>query len=372
MVKNKILIRILILFLFHYSSAYAEDQFFLIGGKYIDFSELQKKYEYLKIRLDGPGLFGTIRGNTEDEINFKIDSPYYHYKNTVNRLSVPFRYKKNKIYIPVELIRPILSHLVENESSFSIEKERVLVNIYGEIRIKPESIQLETVVIDPGHGGSDSGTPSVYGDYEKSYNLAVSRTLSKYIRKKYPKVKIVMTRNKDEFVSLDRRTEIANAVFEKSNNSIFISLHCNSNQTRHYSSKGYEIFYLDQSREIEKHRERTIISTRLVDFRAPSEIQKIHGKMVIDVVQRKSILLADKLDSSLSEAISARIISRGVKRHRFRVLRKTLMPSVLVELGFLTNPEDARLISDPNMQIKIARAIMEGIKGYIQGDESYE
>jgi N-acetylmuramoyl-L-alanine amidase len=143
-------------------------------------------------------------------------------------------------------------------------------------------------------------------------------------------------------------------------------LHCNSTAIKSETAKGYEIYYLDQNDKKIEDRERTIVSLRLIDIKRPVVVQRIHSGLISSLIQRRSKELAHSIERKLAESIGSRIASRGVKRGPFRVLSKSLMPAILVELGFLTNPEDARLIADEDMQIKIAQGIVEGIKDYVQ------
>ncbi|MDX1958796.1 MAG: N-acetylmuramoyl-L-alanine amidase [Leptospiraceae bacterium] len=366
MAAYKKFIFILVLHLAFTFNVIAEDEINLFKGKYIDFWELKTKVDFLSFSITEPSLHGIIKGNNKEKIGFQIDSTYFQFKNLVEKASHPVRFLNGRLLLPRELVESIFIHLMENEVAYRFTEEKLFFNVYGNYQVKPEKIKLTTVVLDPGHGGDKPGAISVFGDPEKNYTLSVSKTVGEILKKKFPELNIVFTRTNDSDVSLEGRGWLANQNLKESNDVIFISIHANSTSIRTETAKGYEIYYLDQNAKKMEDRERTIISLRLVDIKRPVVVQKIHSGMVSSLVQRRSKSLAESVEKKLADTIGARIASRGVKRGPFRVLFKSLMPAILVEVGFLTNPEDARLIADENIQIKIAMGIVEGIKEYVK------
>jgi len=363
--KNKIFFWILIYFsFFYFCFLSAEEEIFLVGGKYIDFEDLKKTAEVLSYKLETPTMHGSMRGNTGEVLRFQLDSPYFYHRYLVERISRPVKYSKGRLLLPIDFVEAIFVYLIDNEVSYRFSENSLFVNIYGNFKINPEPIELESIIIDPGHGGDQPGAPSIYGDEEKTYNLEVAKALGFYLKKKFPNLLIRFTRESDETVDLNERAKIANETLKIAKKSIFISIHCNAALTRTEVARGFEIYYLDQSYKIEAEREKTIISQRLIDMKRPQVVQKIESGMLSTSVQRGSILLAHSVEEKLNEIIGSKIASRGVKRAKFRVLRGSIMPAILVEIGFISNPEDARLISDKNMQMKIVQGIVEGIKQY--------
>ncbi|HMV78016.1 MAG TPA: N-acetylmuramoyl-L-alanine amidase [Leptospiraceae bacterium] len=346
-------------------SVSSEEEIPLLKGSYVDFDDLKAKTSGLSVSMKGPTMNGEIRGNNGESILFQVNSSYYNYRGMVEKASKPVKYIHEKIFIPLEIAESALKNLLENEVSYRQSRGKLLVNLYGNFKIEPEIIDLDMIIIDPGHGGKAPGAMSILGDPEKNYTLKMSRILGKLLKEKYPAVKIKYTRLKDEDVSLEDRFKFANENLKETQNIVYISLHCNSVEVRNESPKGYEIYYLEQKGKTPENREKTIITQNLIDVKRPPVVQKIQSDMKATLIQRRSILLANSLDEKMYESIGSKILSRGVKKMNLQVLRGSLMPGVLVELGFLTHPEEARLLADETVQLKIAKGIAEGIKLYV-------
>jgi N-acetylmuramoyl-L-alanine amidase len=176
-----------------------------------------------------------------------------------------------------------------------------------------------TVVIDPGHGGEDPGAISVKGFYEKTVNLSVARKVAARLRQ--CGLRVVMTRNSDRFVELERRAEIANQY----NADLFVSIHADSSLTRTY--KGYSVYVARQASFASQKAARAIA-------------RNLHG------------VSPD---------------GNGIKQADYRVLVKTQMPAVLVEMGYISNHGEASLIATDSFQNRIAEAISAGICETIEG-----
>lgn len=207
--------------------------------------------------------------------------------------------------------------------------------------IKPSHIQdavlFDSVVIDPGHGGEDSGAVGPHGA-EKHYALDTAMRLKRKLEAFA--YKIVLTRSGDDFISRPRRVEIANSVPK----SIFVSLHYNSYTS---SAAGLETFAL-----------------------APQGTAN-HDKPLkdSDLIGRKGNQ-QDSQNIALATAVHAnclyrlRGIDRGIKRYRFDVLAGIERPAILVEGGFLTNPKEAALVHKPEYREMLADAIAGGIQNF--------
>ncbi len=181
-----------------------------------------------------------------------------------------------------------------------------------------------TIVIDPGHGGTDRGAKAKppYCE-EKKISLLTARLVKKYLDQLG--YHVVMTRNTDAFVSLPDRVEIAN----QAACNVFVSVHFNS--SRHTSAQGIEVFFSES------------------------------GETARSSASRK---LADSILSRVIRQTSAN--SRGVKRGNFYVIRETSMPSVLVEGGFISNDEERASLKTREYQEKIAQGIADGIDSYFK------
>lgn len=223
------------------------------------------------------------------------------------------------------------------------------------------------VVIDPGHGGRDGG--AVRGTYkEKEINLGVALALGELIEKNMKDVKVVYTRKADAFVALDRRAEIAN----KAKANLFISIHTNSTAARKTSASGADTYILGLSRTEENlavaKRENSVIlleddyTTKYEGFDPNSPESYIIFEFMTNKYRDQSLDLAGFVQRDFRGV--AKRADRGVREAGFLVLRKTSMPSVLIELGFINNDSEAKFLSTKSGQRIMATAIYSGFKDY--------
>jgi len=204
----------------------------------------------------------------------------------------------------------------------------------------PNVGKVQTIVVDPGHGGYDKGQVSRYG-YEKDFALDVARKLRPLLLSKG--LRVIMTREGDYFVPLEVRAQIAN----KARDSIFVSIHFNaSNDDR--NATGFEIFSFTP-------RGAPSTSDSAV---APSALSTQPGS----AVDAQSLALSACIYHSLLGHIPE--YDRGIKRARFAVLRLTKVPAVLIEGGFLTEQRQCKLIAQKEWRAKLAHAISVGIESY--------
>jgi N-acetylmuramoyl-L-alanine amidase len=220
---------------------------------------------------------------------------------------------------------------------------------------------IKTVVIDPGHGGKD---PGCHGKHtkEKEVCLSIGLKLGAYIEQKYPHIKVVYTRKTDVFVELDERAQIAN----KNNADLFICIHANAASP---SASGAETYVLGlhrtESQQKVAERENSIIHfeddpSKYKDFdMSPDAI--IARQLQLAVFLDQSINFASKVQKQFK---SIGRYDRGVKQAGFLVLYKTTMPSVLIELGFLTNLEEEKFLKDTVNQHKMANSIFKAFQEY--------
>ncbi len=224
-----------------------------------------------------------------------------------------------------------------------------------------------TVVIDPGHGGKDSGTTGTKrykNKYEKDIVLAVSLEIKKMMKEQMPHTKLILTRSKDVFISLKKRGEIAN----KAKADLFISIHANA---ANYKAKGSETFVLGVHRNKTNlavaQRENDVILLEedyekhySYDPHSPASI--ISLTLMQEDYLDQSIRAASIIENSFKKIGNRR--SRGVKQAGFVVLHQTYMPSILVEIGFLSNKQEEDFLRKKSGQKKIAQSIVAGIKKY--------
>lgn len=230
------------------------------------------------------------------------------------------------------------------------------------------SSQIKCIAIDPGHGGKAPGT--VYGQiYEKEINLKVALILGRLLEENFPEVKVIYTRRTDIDVDLAERGKIAN----KAGADLFVSIHVNAvakngNRSAHGASTYIMGVDKDNRNLNEVMRENDVIamednySTKYEGYVPGSTESFIIFSLMQYAGQEKSMQLAETIQQHYRT--STALVDRGAWQAPFLVLWKTAMPSVLTEIGFLSNDEDRAYITSDNGQRKIATALFNAISEY--------
>lgn len=235
----------------------------------------------------------------------------------------------------------------------------VVGNIYSQTT---ERTTIKTIVIDAGHGGKDPGCHGASSN-EKTVCLNIALKLGDMIKKKYPGIKVIYTRDKDVFVELDERANIAN----KAKADLFICIHANAASATAYGSETY-VLGLHRTESQQKVAERENATIYLEDDKgekykdfdmSPDAI--IARQIQLSVYLNQSISFADKLQKEFTKIGR---YNRGVKQAGFLVLYKTTMPSVLIETGFLTNPTEEKFLADTAGQTKMANSMFTAFENY--------
>lgn len=229
---------------------------------------------------------------------------------------------------------------------------------------------LNTIIIDPGHGGKDPGALGIGEVKEKDVTLATSKKIRDELKKLMPGVKVVLTRENDTFVELYRRGQIANNAGGK----LFVSIHCNSMPEKPHPASGFECYILRPGRSADATR---------VAIRENSVIKLEYGQEKYAGMTTETTIMAAMAQSAFarfSETLAQRIREsvrtadllpdRGVHQAGFLVLVGASMPSVLVELGYLSNEHDAELLGSQTGQRALARSVAKGIKAYAKEYEA--
>jgi len=237
--------------------------------------------------------------------------------------------------------------------------------MYAQSENQDSEHKIRTVVIDPGHGGKDPGAIGKTS-YEKDVVLAIGLKLGSYIEENIPDVKVVYTRKTDEFVPLYRRAEIAN----ENNADLFISIHANGGSDLGMSGTETLILGLhrtDENFEVAKRENSVILmeedyTTRYENFDPNSLESYIIFSLMQNVFDNQSISFAGSVQNQFRERAKRK--DRGVKRQGLLVLAQTSMPGVLVETGFITNPNEEVYLASQEGQDYIASAIYRAFKDY--------
>ena len=224
--------------------------------------------------------------------------------------------------------------------------------------------RLQTIVIDAGHGGKDPGARGKFS-WEKDIALSISLELGRILKENIPNVNVLYTRKEDRFLTLYRRSEIAN----KAEADLFISVHADSfSKSSVYGATTYLMGLSKSSANMNvAKRENSVIfmeenfEDTYKDFDPNSE-----SVMLLSLTQKAKIdnstILANLIQDQFANRAGIR--SRGVKQAPFQVLWNTTMPSVLIETGFMTNPTEERKLNDKTHRVYIASAIFRAIRDY--------
>jgi N-acetylmuramoyl-L-alanine amidase len=288
------------------------------GRDFLSVDNIAKFYGFPDPAVDGQSI---KLGSDKNELQFRIGSREMLLNGVRNWLSFPLFVHDGKVLVSrIDLAKTLEPQLRPN-----------MIKNLGRV---------QTIVLDPGHGGFDKGAISGYG-YEKDYALDLARLLRPLLQAKG--FRVIMTRESDVFVPLEVRAQIANATRD----SIFVSLHFNATD-RDPMATGFEIY-------------------SLTPRGAPSTYEDWLTQMSINVQNGTE---ADAASVELSSCIYHSLIGhigefdRGMKRARFAVLRQTKIPAVLVESGFLTERGESRLIAKPEWRKRLADAICTGIDNF--------
>jgi N-acetylmuramoyl-L-alanine amidase len=226
-------------------------------------------------------------------------------------------------------------------------------------------LKIGRIVIDPGHGGRDTGTIGPTGLMEKDLCLDVALRVGKIIQQHLPSAEVVFTRDDDTFIPLERRTEMAN----QAKADLFISIHANSSQDR--KARGIETYYLNltgSSDAMEVASRENALSENAVH-----DLQDIVAKIARNEKIEESKDLAAIVQDSLAkrmESVNRGDRNRGVRKAPFVVLIGADMPSVLAEISFISNPSDEQWLKKPENRQRVADGLYHGIESYLQSTNS--
>jgi N-acetylmuramoyl-L-alanine amidase len=223
--------------------------------------------------------------------------------------------------------------------------------------------RIAAIIIDPGHGGKDPGAignVEINGKRQKIIEKDIAFNASKILKdllvRAYPDKRILMTRESDITMSLEERTLIANAVPIRKNEAIiYISIH--ANYVSDQRARGFEVWHLTPEYR------RTVLDDSY--FSDSPELRKIMNTLTEEAFMAESIRIAQSILDSLKTTMGRNMPSRGLKAEEWFVVRRSNMPAVLVELGFVSNKDDALLMTADEHLRKMVEALYKGIADFI-------
>jgi N-acetylmuramoyl-L-alanine amidase len=226
------------------------------------------------------------------------------------------------------------------------------------------SLSKYIVVIDPGHGGKDSGAVGYKKLEEKKVVLSVAKKVKNILKKRG--FKVYLTRSRDKFIPLKKRTRFANL----KNANFFISIHANAvaGRKKRYRSKGIETFFLSPAKS-----DRAKSVAELENSADVSDLDRYAKDTFLSLLNREKIIESNKLAIDLQKQILSSlrrryrgVVDNGVREGPFWVLVGAQMPAVLIEIGYITHPTESKRIFNPYYQKLLAEGIANGIESYIR------
>ena len=307
----------------------------------------------------GNWFYLTIYGGVCDTLKFSSVNPI----STILKVeAIP---QGNSLQLSFQFNREFTS----SDIHYDARSNQILLSLFyplnKDIKKKIEEAKtawvIDTIVLDPGHGGKDSGTPGHWGYmHEKDIALDVALRLGRLLEQKKD-LKVIYTRTTDKFIPLWRRPEIAN----KSGGKLFISLHVNSCETK--SASGIEIYLLAPSESEDAikvaEKENSVIQLEEEEDRRKYEgyddIYNILANMVHSVNMKDSEKLAEIMSKNVSSKLSQR--NRGVKQANFYVLVGASMPKILFEMGFNSNRSEAKKLNSKKYRQLVAETLYKSV-----------
>tara|TARA_Y100001001_G_C7993013_1_gene303612 strand:- start:659 stop:1825 length:1167 start_codon:yes stop_codon:yes gene_type:complete len=276
--------------------------------------------------------------------------------------------RKGEYYVPLDDLLTLLTQQTNTDysmdyASMSISLGSVIQKIpiveTTDLNKEKKKWQFDTIIIDPGHGGKDPGSVGYKGTKEKDIVLDVSKRLARKIQKNL-RVKTILTRDEDVFIRLQDRTKFANT----NEGDLFISIHVNSNESK--KPYGFETYLLRPGRNQEAInvalRENAVIELEGNKFEKLTDEQLIQAT----IAQSGFVQYSEKFAALIQEEIDKRVQSRnrGVKQAGFYVLMGASMPNVLIELGYISNPNEEKKLNSSSYRDMLATSIYYAILKY--------
>lgn len=315
----------------------------------IDFAEAEE----LDLQWDPLRRSATLwRGSSSVTARAQDAILLFNYSELERLEGAALREEEGELHISPAAMRRILEKMPEPPEE---EERRVIAGFF----------------IDPGHGGKDPGTVGrhvVNGEslvlQEKDLVLDAARRLGQRLRDRYPTKQVLLSREEDVYLTLEERTRRANALeVQPDETVIFISIHANASLNRR--ADGFEVWYLPP-----EYRRPGLVNPERVGVQDP-EVLTILNTIREEEVTLESILLGRNILAGLESRVGELTPNRGLKEESWYVVRNARMPSVLIELGFVTNQAEFLRLRDGAYLNKLVDGIYTGITNFVRSFETY-
>lgn len=370
-------ILLILLLLFPLYGLYAQEKIQIRDIRYYEINqgirlviETTGQVEFSKGQLKNPErLFFDLKNSL---LNKDIKKELNVNSNFVSKIRFG-QFDANTVRVVFDLLKPKYEFkIIQLE-----DPHRLVVDLYSDLEGKQSSREFgelndsknyikRKIVIDPGHGGKDPGAVGPKGLMEKDVVLDIALKI-KELMENNPKYEVFLTRQKDIYIPLEERAEIANKV----NAELFISLHANA--APNSLAKGIETYILNWTDDEEAirvaARENAISVKRMKELKG--ELGAMLASLEREAKRDDSVKLAGYIHNALINGLKSSFSrsDNGVKQALFYVLVGAKMPSCLLEISYISNPHEERLLADENYRMKVAKSIIEGIDNYFTKSE---
>lgn len=277
--------------------------------------------------------------------------------------SKSYNFKVTNLEDPPRLVIDIYTRGAKNKATSDLSAEMKPDDAVSPSKPQMERFVKRTVVIDAGHGGHDPGAVGPSGLYEKNVVLDIAMRVREIMKKDYPFYNVILTRDSDVFIPLPERAEIAN----RNSADLFVSVHANSSTNR--KARGIETYLLNWSNDAEAlkvaARENAISLKKMKQMKG--ELGVILASLERESKRDESVKVAGSIQNSLASSVGQKypdVNDLGVKQALFYVLVGAKMPSTLVEVSFISNPKEEKLLAGESYRQFLARSIADGIHKY--------
>jgi N-acetylmuramoyl-L-alanine amidase len=318
---------------------------------------INKKTEKIVLNIDG------LKVKISKDIAFiVVDEKLYQMKKNVVELN-------DEYYVPIEELFNILSLKGFNLPLIDYSKMVIVLNprfdkiqkVTPAINLKKEKNKwkLDTIIIDPGHGGKDPGAIGYRGTKEKDITLDVAKRVARKIEKNM-NIKTVLTRDEDIFIRLQDRTKLANS----ENGKLFISIHANSAEDTR--ANGFETYMIGTNKNAAAvktaARENAVLDLENSDAIKLTDEDLIKATLAQSGFANSSEQFAALVQQEMNKRLQSK--DRGVKQAGFYVLAYASMPNVLIELGYISNPSEEKKLKSSQYKEALATSIYRAVEKY--------
>ena len=281
-----------------------------------------------------------------DLVRFKRDYPVYSVGQGQALRAPAVRASGGRLELPAESAAAIGRWFAERDAE------------------RASRFSIAAILIDPGHGGKDSGAIGEFGSgkdrfriLEKDVALSVGLDIYARLQARWPEKRILLTRSGDTYPTLEERVDIGNDVQLGINEAIiYISIHANASFNK--AASGFEVWYLDP-----EYRRTVVDETKSQGV--DKNVLPILNAMLEEEYTTESVFLARNILSGIRKSVGDASVDRGIREEEWFVVRNARMPSVLVEVGFVTNEAEARKLADKDHLRKLGDGIYNGIVEFV-------